>query len=56
MKLRIMNLLIYNNFKSKEGIQMPKVKVGKLNIYYEIRGKGEPLIILQGLGIKIFLL
>ena len=27
---------------------MPKVKVGDINIYYEIHGKGEPLVIIDG--------
>ena len=29
---------------------MPKVKVGDVNIYYEIHGTGEPLVLIQGLG------
>jgi 3-oxoadipate enol-lactonase len=29
---------------------MPKVKVGDINIYYEIHGKGEPLVIISGAG------
>jgi 3-oxoadipate enol-lactonase len=29
---------------------MPKVKVGDINIYYEIHGKGEPLVIIHGTG------
>lgn len=32
---------------------MPKVKVGDIEIYYEIRGEGEPLVILQGMGVEI---
>lgn len=28
---------------------MPKVKVGDINIYYEIHGEGEPLVLIQGL-------
>jgi pimeloyl-ACP methyl ester carboxylesterase len=27
---------------------MPKVKVGEINIYYEIHGKGEPLVFIDG--------
>lgn len=29
---------------------MPVKKVGDLNFYYEIHGKGEPLVLIQGLG------
>jgi 3-oxoadipate enol-lactonase len=29
---------------------MPKVKVGDINIYYEIHGKGEPLVYIGGFG------
>lgn len=29
---------------------MPKIKVGDLNIYYEIHGAGEPLLLIQGLA------
>jgi len=29
---------------------MPTVKVGDINIYYEIHGKGEPLLLIMGLG------
>jgi pimeloyl-ACP methyl ester carboxylesterase len=29
---------------------MPKVKVGDINMYYEIHGKGEPLVMIMGLG------
>jgi 3-oxoadipate enol-lactonase len=29
---------------------MPKVKVGDINIYYEIHGEGEPLIMINGAG------
>ena len=32
---------------------MPKVKVNDINMYYEIHGKGEPLIFLQGMGVEI---
>jgi pimeloyl-ACP methyl ester carboxylesterase len=32
---------------------MPKVKVGDINIYYEIHGKGEPLVIMGGGGANI---
>lgn len=28
---------------------MPRVKVGDINMYYEIHGKGEPLVLIQGL-------
>ena len=27
---------------------MPKVKVGDINIYYEIHGKGDPLVMICG--------
>jgi pimeloyl-ACP methyl ester carboxylesterase len=29
---------------------MPKVKVGDVNIYYEVRGEGEPLLMIMGLA------
>lgn len=29
---------------------MPKVKINDINIYYEIRGEGEPLCLIMGLG------
>jgi len=29
---------------------MPKVKVGDINIYYEIKGEGEPLVMIMGLA------
>jgi 3-oxoadipate enol-lactonase len=29
---------------------MPAIKVGDINIYYEIHGEGEPLILIMGLG------
>lgn len=29
---------------------MPKIKVNDLNIYYEIHGQGEPLVLIHGLG------
>ncbi len=29
---------------------MPKVKVGDINIYYEVHGKGESLVLIMGLG------
>jgi pimeloyl-ACP methyl ester carboxylesterase len=28
---------------------MPKIKVGDINIYYEVHGKGEPLVLIPGL-------
>ena len=30
---------------------MPTVKVGDINMYYEIHGKGEPLVLIHGLGV-----
>ena len=32
---------------------MPKVKVNDINMYYEIHGKGEPLVLLQGMGVEM---
>ncbi|BCD92543.1 hypothetical protein fh0823_26820 [Francisella halioticida] len=29
---------------------MPKVKVNDINIYYEIRGEGYPLVLISGFG------
>jgi pimeloyl-ACP methyl ester carboxylesterase len=29
---------------------MPKVKVGSINIYYEVHGEGEPLVMINGAG------
>ena len=29
---------------------MPKAKVNEINIYYEVRGRGEPLVLILGLG------
>jgi len=27
---------------------MPKVKVGDINMYYEVHGRGEPLVLISG--------
>jgi pimeloyl-ACP methyl ester carboxylesterase len=35
---------------------MPKVKVGDINMYYEIHGKGEPLVMIVGIGGSMTLL
>ena len=32
---------------------MPTVKVNDINVYYEIVGQGEPLVIIAGLGFEI---
>lgn len=32
---------------------MPKVKVGDINMYYEIHGKGEPLVFINGAGASV---
>lgn len=32
---------------------MPKVKVGDINMYYEVHGEGEPLVFIVGLGVGI---
>lgn len=32
---------------------MPTVKVKDINMYYEIQGEGEPLVLIQGLGFEI---
>jgi pimeloyl-ACP methyl ester carboxylesterase len=32
---------------------MPKVKVGDINMYYEIHGEGEPLVFIVGLGANL---
>ena len=29
---------------------MPKTQVGDINLYYEIHGEGEPLLLIQGLA------
>ena len=29
---------------------MPRVLLGDLNVYYEVHGDGEPLILIHGLG------
>ena len=34
----------------KKGGEMPTVKVGDINMYYEVHGKGEPLLLIMGLG------
>jgi 3-oxoadipate enol-lactonase len=31
-------------------VDMPKVKVGDINIYYEVHGEGEPLVMITGVG------
>lgn len=35
---------------SLKGVQMSTAKVGDINIYYEIHGKGEPLVLIYGYG------
>lgn len=35
---------------------MPTVKVNDINMYYEIHGEGEPLIMIQGMGIDVSVL
>lgn len=37
----------------KEVEHMPKIKVNDINMYYEIHGEGEPLVLIQGLGAEI---
>ena len=32
---------------------MPTVKVGDINMYYEVHGKGEPLLLIMGLGMDL---
>jgi 3-oxoadipate enol-lactonase len=32
---------------------MPKVKVGDINMYYEVHGKGEPLVLIPGLTVNV---
>ncbi len=32
---------------------MPKVKVGDINMYYEIHGEGEPLVLIPGMGANV---
>ena len=32
---------------------MPKVKVGDINIYYEIYGEGEPFVMIAGAGASL---
>ncbi len=32
---------------------MSKVKIGDINMYYEVLGDGEPLVIIQGMGVEI---
>ncbi|HMK46988.1 MAG TPA: alpha/beta hydrolase [Methanocella sp.] len=32
---------------------MPTIKVNRINVYYEIVGQGEPLVLISGLGIEI---
>jgi hypothetical protein len=32
---------------------MPKIKVNDINMYYEIHGEGEPLVLIQGMGAEI---
>jgi pimeloyl-ACP methyl ester carboxylesterase len=34
----------------RRGAKMPTVKVGDINIYYEIHGEGEPLVLIMGLA------
>jgi pimeloyl-ACP methyl ester carboxylesterase len=42
------------NYKLKRGGNlMPTVKVNGIDVYYEIHGKGEPLIIIQWAGVEI---
>ena len=31
---------------------MPIVKVGDINMYYEVRGQGKPLVLIMGLGLS----
>lgn len=32
---------------------MPKMKANGINIYYEIQGKGEPIVLIPGLGVDV---
>lgn len=32
---------------------MPTVKVGDINMYYEVHGEGEPLLLIMGLGVDV---
>ena len=32
---------------------MPKVKVGDINMYYEVHGEGEPLVMINGAGATV---
>lgn len=34
---------------------MPVVKVGNINMYYEIHGEGEPLVLIHGAGLETVL-
>jgi 3-oxoadipate enol-lactonase len=37
----------------KRRYKMPKVKVGDINIYYEVHGKGEPLVMIPGMSANV---
>ena len=42
--------LVNNFYPSYRGFIMPRVLLGDLNLYYEMHGKGRPLVLLHGLG------
>lgn len=41
--------LVFSN-KIQRGVDMPKANVQGLNLYYEVRGSGYPLVLIRGLG------
>jgi pimeloyl-ACP methyl ester carboxylesterase len=47
-------LLLYDRQKPAEDVRiMPTVHVNDIDMYYEIHGAGEPLLMIQGLGFEI---
>lgn len=45
-----MGVAASSKHKSSSVIKMPKANVNGINVYYEVHGQGEPLVLIQGFG------